>query len=408
MAELNPPKILVVDDEPDMRVLIEQKFRRAIRRGELIFEFAGNGVEALSRLADDTEITMVISDINMPEMDGLTLLGQLNQVNPNIRAVIVSAYGDLENIRSAMNRGAYDFLTKPINFDDFDRTLQKTLAHLQDVQKALADRDQLVSLGKELDIARDIQQSVLPTRFPSNQAYSLHGAMQPTYQVGGDFYDFVTLPGGRFGLIVGDVSGKGVPAALFMMLSQAVVRSLASSCQSPAELLRSANEQLALRNQTLMFLTLFYAIYDPADGSLVYASGGHERPLLLSDAGQVRSLANTSGMALGINPAAEYSQNEIVLQQNELLFCFTDGVIDAINSDAMRFGAAGLHTALAQTSRTQTARQVTEAVEQALIKHVGGMTQEDDITWLCLKHQPATPHHISEEMSHVDSHTEPS
>lgn len=123
-------KILVVDDEPDLEMLVTQKFRRRIRAGELSFVFAHDGEEALDVLRAEPDIDMVLSDINMPRMDGLTLLNQLQSLSHLLRAVIVSAYGDMRNIRTAMNRGAFDFVTKPIDFDDLEATINKTLADL--------------------------------------------------------------------------------------------------------------------------------------------------------------------------------------------------------------------------------------------------------------------------------------
>jgi class 3 adenylate cyclase len=118
-------------------VLIKQKFRRQIREHEYEFIFAINGNDALKKLEENTEVNIVLSDINMPEMDGLTLLTRLNDVSPLIKAVIVSAYGDMDNIRVAMNRGAFDFLTKPVNFDDLDITIKKTINHVTQLKKTL-------------------------------------------------------------------------------------------------------------------------------------------------------------------------------------------------------------------------------------------------------------------------------
>ncbi len=129
--------ILVVDDEADLETLIKQKFRRQIRDKEYEFSFAINGVEALSKLSGDVVIDMVLSDINMPEMDGLTLLGKIGQVKPLMKSVIVSAYGDMENIRTAMNLGAFDFITKPINFDDLNITIEKTIKHTNHIKQTL-------------------------------------------------------------------------------------------------------------------------------------------------------------------------------------------------------------------------------------------------------------------------------
>ena len=130
-------KILVADDETDLEVLIKQKFRKQIREGKYSFVFAVNGREALDKIHQQNDIDVVFSDINMPEMDGLTLLQKLTEESPLIKAVIVSAYGDMDNIRSAMNRGAFDFVCKPVNFDDLELTLQKTLHHVEQLKQTL-------------------------------------------------------------------------------------------------------------------------------------------------------------------------------------------------------------------------------------------------------------------------------
>lgn len=130
-------KILVVDDETDLEVLIKQKFRKEIRNKEYEFLFAINGLDALEKLLEEPEVDIVLSDINMPEMDGLTLLSKLNEMSPLIQSVIVSAYGDMENIRTAMNRGAFDFITKPINFKDLTLTMEKTLKHARQLRETL-------------------------------------------------------------------------------------------------------------------------------------------------------------------------------------------------------------------------------------------------------------------------------
>ncbi len=130
-------KILVVDDETDMEILIKQKFRQKIRDHSYEFVFAVNGNEALAKLQQHPDVDVVLSDINMPEMDGLTLLSRLHELSPLIKAVIVSAYGDMENIRMAMNRGAFDFLTKPVNFEDMELTVQKTIQHVVQLRETL-------------------------------------------------------------------------------------------------------------------------------------------------------------------------------------------------------------------------------------------------------------------------------
>lgn len=130
-------KILVVDDETDLEVLIKQKFRKKIREQQYEFLFAINGKQALEQLDEHNDVDVVLSDINMPEMDGLTLLSKLSERNTLVKSVIVSAYGDMENIRTAMNRGAFDFVTKPVNFEDLELTMEKTIRHVKQMRETL-------------------------------------------------------------------------------------------------------------------------------------------------------------------------------------------------------------------------------------------------------------------------------
>ncbi len=130
-------KILVVDDEADLELLVKQKFRRKIRENIYEFVFAQNGEEALEKLGQHPDLDIILSDINMPVMDGLTLLTKLSKANPTIKAVMVSAYGDMQNIRTAMNRGAYDFVFKPVDFEDLDLTMEKTIRHVRQLQQTL-------------------------------------------------------------------------------------------------------------------------------------------------------------------------------------------------------------------------------------------------------------------------------
>ena len=151
-------KILSVDDEPDMEMLITQRFRRQIRDKSFEFIFATNGAEALERLDDHQDISLILSDINMPEMDGLTFLTKFNdRKNPYQKAVMVSAFNDMDNIRTAMNRGAFDFVTKPISFEDLETTLNRTIAHVGTLMASQLEHDQLVAIQNDLNIAQEIQ-----------------------------------------------------------------------------------------------------------------------------------------------------------------------------------------------------------------------------------------------------------
>ncbi|MDR6845980.1 adenylate/guanylate cyclase domain-containing protein [Flavobacterium granuli] len=130
-------KILVVDDEADLEILVKQKFRKKIRENVYEFIFAQNGEEALQKVLENPDLDIILSDINMPIMDGLTLLSRLPEANPMLKAVMVSAYGDMQNIRTAMNRGAFDFVLKPVDFDDLDLTMEKTILHVKQLQETI-------------------------------------------------------------------------------------------------------------------------------------------------------------------------------------------------------------------------------------------------------------------------------
>ncbi len=150
---MNANKILVVDDEADLELLIRQKFRHKIKNNELSFEFAGNGLEALKRLEDNGDLDIILTDINMPVMDGLTLLSRIKDKSKHFKAVVVSAYGDMENIRTAMNRGAFDFLTKPIDFNDLETTINKTLDEIKIIKRGIEARSQLEITIREKHLA---------------------------------------------------------------------------------------------------------------------------------------------------------------------------------------------------------------------------------------------------------------
>ena len=377
-------KILVVDDEPDLERLMMQRMRRDIRSGRFNFVFARNGVEALDRLSGEGDVDMVISDINMPEMDGLTLLERIPSVDPNVRSVIISAYGDMKNIRTAMNRGAFDFVTKPIDFEDLRVTIDRTLRHLAMLREAMESHDKLVALRNELDIAYSMQQSILPAEFPQSPLFEVFGSMEPARDVGGDFFEVLNLPGGRVGLAVADVSGKGVPSALFMMSSSTLLRGAAVGRISPDEVLQEINRLLCDNNEAAMFVTVFFGIFNPATGEFVFANGGHNPPLVVGRDGSSRLLEQTAGVALGVAPDIAYERRSVTLDPGEMMVLYTDGVTEAENEDQEQFGVGRLQAVYAE-DRTAGAREANEAVFRAVREFAGDALQFDDITCLTLR-----------------------
>ena len=380
----HPAKILVVDDETDLEPLMLQRMRRTIRDGRYEFVFAHNGVEALQKLELDDSIDMVLSDINMPQMDGLTLLDQIAARDPNLRSVIISAYGDMQNIRTAMNRGAFDFVTKPLDFEDLQITIDRTLQHIAKWRDALASRDKLVVLQNELGVASQMQQSILPSHFPQGLGYRVFGHMTPARNVGGDFFDVIRLENDCLGLGIADVSDKGVSAALFMMSCRTLLKGAAIGAPGgPGEVLREVNNILSEDNETSMFVTLFYATYDPQSRVLTYANGGHNPPLLVHADGASELLPLTGGVALALVPDLLYQQDSVTLAPDDTVIFYTDGVTEAINAEGDQFEVARMQEIFAAAPPKDPESVVLDLLD-AVNAFAGDMPQFDDITCLAL------------------------
>ena len=376
-------KILVVDDEPDLKPLVLQRMRREVRRGSYEFYFAEDGIDAIGVLSEVRDIDMVITDINMPRMDGLTLLQRIPDINPNTRSIVVSAYGDMSNIRTAMNRGAFDFVTKPLDFSDLRVTIDRTLRNLEEWREAVSSRDKLTALQSELDVANQIQQSILPTTFPLNSEYELYGNMEPAREVGGDFFDIVRLEDNCVGLAIADVSDKGVPAALFMMSSRTMMKGSAISARQPSEVLGMVNSLLSEDNDAQMFVTVLYAVYDPFTGMFTYSSGGHDTPLVVHPDGTSELLPLTGGIVLGIMPDLEYHERSVTLQSGDTVICYTDGVTEAMNPQGEQFGIERLRETFAG-SPPRGAQDAVRKIFEAVSDFAEGAVQSDDITCLTL------------------------
>ena len=382
----DPYRILVVDDEEEVETLMLNRMRREIKSGQYNFIFAQDGVEALEILNRDRGIDIALCDINMPRMDGLRLVSEISNFDADIRSIIISAYGDMANIRAAMNRGVFDFITKPIDFPDLRVTIERTLTDLEERRDALADRDKLVALQNELSVAADIQGSILPTEFPSGPGYRIHGGMEPARNVGGDFFDFISLHDGRIGLAVADVWDKGVPAAMFMMSSRTLLKRAAKSASGPGEALTEVNRLLRYENESMMFVSILYGIYDPNSGELVYASGGHDPPVLIHADGNSDVLSTTTGVALGVEEGLEYGVSSVTLNPSETLILYSDGVTNAMNEVGEKFGLHRLQEALAAVSSWEP-EEITRAVFDSVREFEGDAPQSDDITCLTLRRE---------------------
>ncbi len=379
-------KILVVDDEIDLEPLIRQKFRRQIREKTYDFVFAFNGLEALAKIIEYPEIGVVLSDINMPEMDGLTLLAKLKELkNPGLKTVIVSAYGDMDNIRTAMNRGAYDFVTKPVNFEDLEITINKTLEEIMSVRRSMEEHDQLVSIQHDLNVAREIQQAILPKVFPPfplQHNFDIYASMIAAKEVGGDFFDFFLIDSNHLGFVIGDVSGKGIPAAIFMAVSRTLIRATGLKGVSARECMCYVNNLLCNESVSSMFVTVFYGILDTATGEVEYVNAGHNPPYLLTASG-IRKIPMTGGIVLGIMEDFEFLSKRFTMEPGEKLFLYTDGVTEAFNGEAVAYGEERLEEFLSLRLDSSIESIIKESLDDVNV-FVDGAPQSDDITLLSI------------------------
>ena len=384
-------KILVVDDERDVEMLIRQKFRKQIKENKYSFLFACDGLQALETIRRDPQINIVMTDINMPVMDGLTLLSRLSELNRLLKIVIVSAYGDMRNIRMAMNRGAYDFLIKPIDFQDCELTIQKTIQELHVRQEGQRAQDELMALQNELGIATRIQQSMLPRTFPpfpERKDFEIYAEMMPARSVGGDFYDFFLLDEDRLGFVIGDVSGKGVPAAIFMAVCRTLLRATAMQGMPPGECLEYANTLLKRQSEAAMFVTIFYGILDTRTGEVNYSAGGHNPPYMLSRNGGVTLLECCGGTLVGAFDQTRYETGAVRLCPGDGIFLYTDGVTEA-DDDGGRYFSEERLSGLLEQVKARPVRQIVRDVIGAVQGFSAGAAQADDITVMALRYLPA-------------------
>tara|TARA_R110000868_G_scaffold294140_1_gene554713 strand:- start:66992 stop:68161 length:1170 start_codon:yes stop_codon:yes gene_type:complete len=382
-------KIMVVDDEPDLQLLILQRFRKQIKEEIYDFCFAENGEEALGMLEDSNDISLVLSDINMPKMDGLTFLSEAQKLNnPILKTVIVSAYGDMDNIRTAMNRGAYDFITKPIDFKDLEITIDKSLTEIRYMFDALEQMREFELVQTDLETAAKIQQKMLPQEFPpfpENSEFNIYAEMHPARQVGGDFYDFFKLDENRLGFVIGDVSGKGIPASIYMAVSRTMLKAIASQIDDPAKCLETVNTMLIPESGLTTFVTVFYGVLDINTGIVRYSNGGHNLPYIVKEDGAVVEIENTNGLLLGKIEPIEYETKEVQLKPGEKIVLFTDGVTEATAENEDMYEEPRLEEFLAKHGSDDIEKIVRSLVVDVL-KFMGRADQSDDVTVLALEY----------------------
>jgi sigma-B regulation protein RsbU (phosphoserine phosphatase) len=239
-------------------------------------------------------------------------------------------------------------------------------------------------MARELDIAAEIQKSLLPDRCPPIPNLDLAAASLPAREVGGDFYDFIPLSGETWGLAIADVSGKGVPAAIFMALSRTLIRATASGPISPALGLRHANDLILADSRSCMFVTLFYAVLNGVEKTLRYVNAGHNPPLLLKPGEADVVLLRAEGIALGVLENIQLKEAEIRLDPGDVIALYTDGVTEAINAQGEQFGQERLARTVAE-NRGLAAGEILARLKAAVTAFAGDQPQFDDITLMILK-----------------------
>lgn len=265
---------------------------------------------------------------------------------------------------------------------------EETLADLvRERTHELADKNQQLEaaqarIAEELRVAQQLQISILPTQMLETETVRVYGTMIPAREVSGDFYDFVRLDQDRIAIIIGDVSGKGVPAAFFMAIARTILRRLALAGGAPSALIERANADLYEVNPLELFVTVFFGIYDTRDGSLVYANAGHNPPCLLRRDRSVSFIERTGGLALGVLEEVSYQQRSLTLELGESVFLYTDGVTEAFNLAGEEFGNTRMVAVLGD--RTGSEGSVAQHVLDAVDRFSEDVEQSDDITVLCL------------------------
>ncbi|BAE49920.1 PP2C family protein-serine/threonine phosphatase [Paramagnetospirillum magneticum] len=371
-------RVLVADDSKANRDVL---VRYLSREGHQVVAVADGlaAVEAVFGQAFD----LVLLDMIMPGMNGDEVLKAI-KADSRLRSlpvIMISALDGLDSIVRCIEAGAEDYLPKP-----FNRVLLRARigACLEKKRLREVELSYLQALEKELTIAREVQRSILPKVFPPHSSLAGHGLMDPAREVGGDFYDFFALDGDRIGIAVGDVSGKGVPAAVYMAMVRTQLRATALFGLSPAECLGRLNDHLSADNPEGMFVSLFYGIMDCATGVFTYANGGHNWPVVLRAEGGVEWVAGTNDLLVGVMGGSDYHDAALALAPGDSLFVYTDGVVEAIDPAEAEFGKTGLVAVLEGLAHLAPAA-LCDGVLAAVRAFEGGQPHSDDLTCVAVR-----------------------
>jgi phosphoserine phosphatase RsbU/P len=257
-----------------------------------------------------------------------------------------------------------------------NKQLTQAFLELKAAQEQMIEKERL---ERELEIARQIQTSILPQEMPTLSGYHFGALMYPARAVGGDFFDFITLEGGRWGVVIGDVSDKGTPAALFMALTYSLLRAVARRTKTPSETLREVNEHLNEINTSGMFVTLVYGILDPVSGEFAFARAGHPHPIILGNDGIRVKFQTQPGQPLGLFDESLLDEQSTILPAGGCVIMFSDGLSESENQQGVPYDDDRLIQLINQNSRLN-AQELCETVWQDVTAFTGETSQQDDFT----------------------------
>ncbi len=376
MKKLSDCRVLIVDDaKANLDILVEGL------KADHKLSLAMNGEMAL-QIAARTPPDLVLLDIVMPGMDGYEVCRKMRQMpeTAEVPIMFLSSLEEVQNKTRGFEAGANDYLTKP-----FD--LLEVKARVKSLLKAKAYSDAVKEqIASELRVAREIQMGMLPhdfAPFEKNYGVEFGAILEPAREVGGDLYGVCDAGPERLVVFLGDVSGKGIPASMFMVRAISLARLLAKEITEPERILARLNDELAVDNPSGMFVTFLCAVFDPGSGRLALANAGHCRPVLLRTGGAPVWAVKNLGTALGFEPGLEFERTELALHAGDALVFYTDGVSEAFNPQDECYGDARL-LADAAALAGRPPSEVTAGLLQKVHAHAGTAPQSDDIAILTL------------------------
>lgn len=274
--------------------------------------------------------------------------------------------------------------------DSFRKMEEDVISYLRNFMAVTAEKERI---GAELNVATQIQADMLPRispAFPDRDEFDIYAGMTPAKEVGGDFYDFFLIDSDHLALVIADVSGKGVPAALFMVIAKTLIKNAAQTGLSPKEVLEKVNNQLCENNEAEMFVTVWFGLYEISTGHLTAANAGHEYPALRRADGSFELIHDKHGFVLAGMEGSRYREYELTVEPGAALFIYTDGVTEATDSSGALYGTDRLIAAL-NTYPDASPRELLRTVKSDIDSFVGTAPQFDDITMLSIKHQSGAP-----------------